>query len=117
MDQRRRDLSQFYRLLIHPAFRSAPKECSAARRQSATISYSNSYRLGYWREKCPSGSAGLTAEATGRAAPTAVGEPETKAYLRAEREVRIQFPPVGSLQTFGSVSLWADRLTDRSHRR
>src|SRR5215831_8943311 len=46
---------------------------------SATISYRNSYRLGYWREKCPSGSAGVPAEATGRAAPTAVGEPETKA--------------------------------------
>src|SRR5215813_9799652 len=79
MDKGRRDLSQFCRLLIHPAFRSAPKERSAPRRQSATISYRNSYRLGYWREKCPNGSAGVPAEATGRAAPTAVGAPETKA--------------------------------------
>jgi len=39
---------------------------------------------------------GVPAEATGRAAPTAVGEPETKAYLRVEREVRIPFPPADS---------------------
>src|SRR5215472_6134386 len=52
-----------------------PKKLSAPRRQSATISYRNSYGLGYWRGKCPSGSAGVPAEATGRAAaPTAVGE-------------------------------------------
>ncbi len=40
---------------------------------------------------------GVAAGATGRATPAAVGEPEIKADLRAELEVRIHPPPADSL--------------------
>src|SRR5215831_7088198 len=96
-----------------------PRECKA--RRSVTR---NSHRLGYWREMCSSGSAAVDfanpslssgksckLDHGSRAWPPrhqtephrrSVGEPETKAHLRAELEVRIQFPPAVSLRTFGS---------------